>query len=106
MTITKIEASNSLADLAGRINASHRAAETAEQKALDGMIRCGRDLLEARARVEGDWWQWHSEQFTHDRHEAELMMELAENPHSSELRERALTYMKWLHGRPDALDVL
>ena len=54
--ITKIEASNSLVDLAARINAEHEAATAYMRRGLQRAIACGRLLIEVKAKLgHGQW---------------------------------------------------
>jgi Protein of unknown function (DUF3102) len=57
--ITKIDASNSLADLAARISTEHRACQHAIKRALAHAVACGRLLIEAKDQLEhGQWLPW------------------------------------------------
>ena len=57
--ITKIKASNSLADLAARINAEHEAATASILTAIQRAIAAGKLLLEAKAQLKhGQWLPW------------------------------------------------
>jgi Protein of unknown function (DUF3102) len=56
---TGITASNSLADLAARINAEHQAAFGHARQAVQHAAECGRLLIEAKAQVKhGEWLPW------------------------------------------------
>jgi hypothetical protein len=57
--ISKIEASNSLAGLAVRINAEHEAVTTHLKRGLAHAIAAGKLLLEAKAQLKhGQWLPW------------------------------------------------
>ncbi len=59
ISTTTITASNSLADLAARINAEHEAASTFMQQGLERAIRAGELLIEAKAQLaHGHWLPW------------------------------------------------
>jgi hypothetical protein len=59
MTITDIEHSNSLADLAARIKVEHEAATSALKDGMRHALACGRLLIEAKEQLKhGKWLPW------------------------------------------------
>jgi hypothetical protein len=59
MTITEIEASNSLADLAGRIQNEHKAVSTSLKESVAHAMAAGDLLIEAKAQLDhGQWLPW------------------------------------------------
>jgi hypothetical protein len=60
MTVTDINRSNSLTDLAHRINTEHEACGSALQRGLQHAIACGQMLIEAKDHLaqHGGWLPW------------------------------------------------
>ena len=59
--VTKVEGSNSLANLAAHIEAEHKAASSQFERGLDHAVACGIFLLEAKAHPQlehGQWLPW------------------------------------------------
>jgi hypothetical protein len=80
--VTPIEASNSLADLAARIVAEHRAVSTALTDSVRHAIAAGALLLEAKAQPQlkhGQWLPWLREHCTMSERTAQLYMRVAKN---------------------------
>ena len=71
--------SNSLADLAGRINAAHHLAMHHAGEALAQAIACGQMLFEAKSKVgHGQWLPWLRQNVTFGERSAQGYMRLAE----------------------------
>jgi hypothetical protein len=72
--------SNSLADLAARINAEHEAAGGALKRSLQHAIAAGELLLEAKAQIKhGQWLPWLKEHCQISERTARLYMRVAKN---------------------------
>jgi hypothetical protein len=77
---TIVTQSNSLADLAARINAEHVAAEKAYQSGVEHALQCGDLLLEAKALLpHGQWLPWLESNCSVSSRSARLYMQLARN---------------------------
>jgi hypothetical protein len=84
-TITAIEASNVLADLAARIRQEHEAAAVAVRHGVEHAINAGDLLIEAKAQLKhGQWLPWLSKHCQIPERTAQLYMRLAR--HASEIR--------------------
>lgn len=81
MTIpTNIAASNSLADLAARINVEHEAVTKFMKQSLERAIRAGELLIEAKAQLKhGQWLPWLREHCQLPERTASHYMRLAQN---------------------------
>jgi hypothetical protein len=78
--ITKIEASNALADLAARIKAEHEAVSTALKDSIRHAIRAGSLLVEAKEQLKhGQWLPWLRDHCTISERTAQLYMRCAKN---------------------------
>jgi Protein of unknown function (DUF3102) len=74
-----IAGSNSLPDLAGRIDAEHAAVISAHQRGIEHGIRCGELLTEAKAKLQhGQWLPWLRSNCSIPERTAQLYMRLAE----------------------------
>jgi Protein of unknown function (DUF3102) len=72
--------SNSLTDLAARINTEHEAASEALRRSLDHAITAGTLLLEAKAQLShGQWLPWLKTHCHVPERTARLYMRLARN---------------------------
>src|SRR5262249_5037345 len=88
-TITKIEASNSLADLAARIKAEHEAVSTALKDSVRHAIRAGNLLVEAKEQLKhGQWLPWLRDHCTISERTAQLYMRCAKNREAIEAQIR------------------
>jgi hypothetical protein len=77
MTDLDTNRSNSLVDLATRINEAHRSAIHHAGKALEQAIACGQMLLEAKAKVpHGQWLPWLRQNVTFGERSAQGYMRL------------------------------
>ena len=77
---TKIEGSNSLADLAARIVAEHQAVSTALKDSVQHAITAGALLLEAKEQLKhGQWLPWLRDHCTISERTAQLYMRCAKN---------------------------
>jgi hypothetical protein len=73
-----VDRSNSLADLAARINIEHEAAEAAIKRGAEHAMHAGDLLLEAKASLpHGQWLPWLTEHCTVSERTAQLYMRLA-----------------------------
>src|SRR5215831_15201763 len=72
--ITKIDASNSLTDLAARIVAAHQAVSTALKDSVQHAITAGELLIEAKDKVggHGNWLPWLRDHCTISERTAQL----------------------------------
>lgn len=78
--ITEIAASNSLADLAGRIVIEHQAVSTALKDGVRHAITAGELLIEAKAQLQhGQWLPWLGQHCTISERTAQLYMRCARN---------------------------
>jgi hypothetical protein len=78
-TTTDIAASNSLADLGGRINEAHCLAMRHAGEAVAHAIACGQMLLEAKAKVpHGQWLPWLRNNITFGERSAQGYMRIAQ----------------------------
>jgi len=79
--ITKIDASNSLTDLAARIVAAHQAVSTALKDSVQHAITAGELLIEAKDKVggHGNWLPWLRDHCTISERTAQLYMRCARN---------------------------
>jgi hypothetical protein len=78
--ITKIDASNSLADLAARIVVEHQAVSTALKDSVRHAITAGELLVEAKDKVgHGNWLPWLRDHCTISERTAQLYMRCAKN---------------------------
>jgi hypothetical protein len=79
--ITKVDASNSLADLAARIVAEHQAVSTALKDSVRHAITAGELLVEAKAQLNkhGQWLPWLRGHCTMSERTAQLYMRCAKN---------------------------
>jgi Protein of unknown function (DUF3102) len=83
--MTTIQQSNSLADLAARINAEHEAVTGFVRQGLQSAINAGNLLLEAKAQIKhGEWLPWLREHCQIPERTAQHYMRLAS--HESEFR--------------------
>jgi Protein of unknown function (DUF3102) len=79
-TITPLEASNVLADLAARIRDEHTAVSIALKDSVRHGIAAGELLIEAKAKVaHGQWLPWLRDHCTMSERTAQLYMRLAKN---------------------------
>jgi hypothetical protein len=70
--------SNSLVELAARINAEHETVTKFRKQSLEGAIRAGKLLIEAKAQLKhGGWLPWLREQCQVPERTAQLYMHLA-----------------------------
>jgi hypothetical protein len=77
---TALTGSNSLADLAARINTEHEAAEVAYQDAVAHAMTCGDLLIEAKSELKhGGWSKWLKQNCEVSARTATLYMRLAKN---------------------------
>jgi hypothetical protein len=94
--LAKVE-SNTLEDLAARINAEHRACEAAAASAVEHAIRAGEMLLEVKQSLKhGEWLPWLEANFEGTARTAQVYMqlhsrrgELANTQHASHLSIRS-----------------
>jgi hypothetical protein len=78
-----IAGSNSLADLAGRINEAHQLAMQHASEAVMQAIACGKMLLEAKAKLRhGQWLPWLRQNVAFGERSAQGYMRLAQRAHS------------------------
>jgi len=80
-SLAGIAGSNSLADLAARINAEHEAATSFMQQSLDRAIRAGELLIEAKKQLNkhGGWLAWLRGNCQVPERTAQLYMHIARN---------------------------
>jgi DUF3102 family protein len=79
--------SNSLTDLAARINAEHVAAEQAYQSGVEHALQCGDLLLEAKSLLpHGQWLPWLESNCSVSSRSARLYMQLAGNRQALEAK--------------------
>ncbi len=77
---TDVEHSNSLADLAARINAEHKAAADALRSAVGHAMAAGDLLIEAKAKVpHGQWRGWIDANCQISERSVQLYMKLAKH---------------------------
>lgn len=76
----KLIESNSLADLAARINVEHEAAESAYRSGIEHALECGALLLQAKTVLShGQWLPWLQSNCSVSSRSARLYMQLARN---------------------------
>ncbi len=77
-TMKELDRSNSLADLAGRINEAHHLTMHHAGEAVGQAIACGEMLLEAKSKVgHGKWLPWLQQHVTFSERSAQGYMRLA-----------------------------
>jgi hypothetical protein len=78
ITVERIDRSNSLADLAARIEAEHKAVAKHLKAGVEHSIAAGRLLIEAKAQFKhGQWLPWLRQNCTMSERTASLYMRLA-----------------------------
>jgi hypothetical protein len=89
---TDITTSNSLADLAARINAEHKAVATTLRDSVAHAITAGELLIEAKDRLaHGEWLPWLREHCNISERTAQLYMRTAKNRAAIEARAKSAT---------------